>query len=184
MDNFNPKLIIGLGNPGKSYKNTWHNAGFLFLEYLKDALNNTNATTKNKKEIEITKFENGTTLLKPLEYMNNSGETVQSYLKFNKYKPEETLIAFDDLDLEFGNWKLQYNKHPHSHNGVNSIHNSTGSTNYWYLRIGIETRDQKRKLQQSGEDYVLSKLSNEHQEKLKTVFKAITEEINLAKIAT
>ena len=168
---FNTKLIIGLGNPGKEYSYSFHNAGFMLIDYLRE-----NSKDKfeiaNKKNYELTTFPGkNLKLLKPLTFMNNSGQVIAEFLKYNEYKPEEILIAFDDLDIEFGEYKLQHGKFPKSHNGINSIQNATGETNYLYFRIGIETRDEKRRLQQSGEDYVLSKLSKQQKDVLESVFK-------------
>ena len=106
--------------------------------------------------------------------MNNSGQVLAQFLKYHDYKPEEILIVFDDLDIRLGEWKLQHDKYPKNHNGINSIHQSTGQTNYNYLRIGVETRDESRRSQQPGEDYVLSKITKEQQKILQEVFKQIS----------
>lgn len=173
-ENFQPKLIIGLGNPGKEYAKTFHNMGFMFVDYLKSQIKGTPQIT-NKKEYELTVFPDlDLKLLKPLTYMNNSGRVLAEFLKYNEYKPEEILIAFDDLDLQFGQWKLQFDKFPKSHNGIISIQQQTSRTDYNYLRIGIETRNEQRRLQQKGEDYVLSKLTKEQLDILQGVFKEIS----------
>ncbi|MBN1331883.1 aminoacyl-tRNA hydrolase [Candidatus Dojkabacteria bacterium] len=174
---FQPKLIVGLGNPGKEYSDTFHNAGFMLIDYLRQKIGKTSEVI-NKKEYEMTILqEKGLKLLKPLNYMNNSGPVIAQFLKFNELEPEEILIAFDDLDLEFGEYKIQQGKFPKSHNGINSIHESTGKADYWYLRIGIETRDEKRKQQQKGEDYVLSRMTPNQQKTLQSLFDKISADI-------
>lgn len=154
----NFKLIIGLGNPGKKYQNTWHNMGFIFLDKLK-ALIDGPFNIQNKKEYELTTFTDaGIELLKPLTFMNNSGFVMANFLKQKNYKEDEILIVHDDLDIQFGEFKLQKGRFPKAHNGINSIHETTGKTDFWYLRIGIETRNEMDRARIAGEDYVVQQI--------------------------
>ncbi|MBD3280728.1 hypothetical protein GF389_04350 [Candidatus Dojkabacteria bacterium] len=182
-DSLNIKLVIGLGNPGKRYAKTFHNAGFLFIDFLRDKFQEKfveKPEVTSKKEYELTSIPgNDLVMLKPLSYMNNSGQVTNNFLKYNGYNPEEILIAFDDLDIMLGEWKLHKDRFPKSHNGINSIHLSTGRTDYQYLRMGIETRGKKRRLQQSGEDYVLSKIDSKQMESLDAVFEDVYNSLDL-----
>jgi len=170
------KLIIGLGNPGKEYKNTYHNAGFLFIDALRNRLEY-QFSEINKKEYELTFYPTlKLKLLKPLTFMNNSGTVVGNYLRNAPVEAENILIVHDDLDLSLGKYKLQFGKFPKVHNGINSIQKVMGETNFHYLRIGIETRDQLGKARISGEKQVLMKFDKEQAEILnKTIDSAVEE---------
>src|SRR3989344_5947031 len=112
------KLIIGLGNPGKEYVKTYHNAGFLFVNFI--------------KEIDI-----NIKALKTDTYINQSGQFVKKALKALKYKPEELLIAHDDSDIELGKYKISFGRSSAGHKGVESIIKELKTKNFWRLRIGI-----------------------------------------------
>ena len=125
------KLIIGLGNPGKEYERTRHNAGFLFIDTLENIL-------KNKKIV----------LAKSQSFMNESGKSVASLIKFypptgdlpkgDKIKPENVLIVHDDIDILWGKFKFSYGRSSAGHKGVESIIKSLKTKNFWRLRIGIQ----------------------------------------------
>ncbi|MEK7114725.1 MAG: aminoacyl-tRNA hydrolase, partial [Patescibacteria group bacterium] len=115
-----PRLIIGLGNPGKEYEKTYHNAGFLFVDYLINS------------QLPITNYK----LLKTDVYMNQSGNFVKKTLKKYKIKPEEILIVHDDSDIELGKYKISFGRGSAGHNGVQSIIDALKTKNFWRLRIG------------------------------------------------
>lgn len=175
------KLIVGLGNPGRKYANTPHNLGFLFIEHLRNFLHDEkgfNFSMENKKEYELTEFDGmDLRLLKPLLFMNLSGEALQKYLKYGNFKPEEILIVFDDLDIQFGKYKLQRGKFPKDHNGILSIQRITQQTGFNYLRIGAETRDEKEKALIKSEDYLLKNFSSGQKEIAADLFSEITSNI-------
>lgn len=130
------KIIISIGNPGKKYINTRHNAGHIVIDYLiKSNLYN------NIRFFESTNF------------MNLSGEFVSQKLNFYKFKPENLLVLHDDLDIHLGEYKIQFAKGPKVHNGIKSIEEYLHSDKFWRLRIGIENRDKEIKV--AGHDYVL-----------------------------
>lgn len=165
MSSDTPKfeLIIGLGNPGKEYKNTWHNMGFWFIDRAKNQIKES-AQEINRKEYEVTEYRTqNLTLLKPLKFMNRSGDVVADFLKYSNIQPQKILIVHDDLDISLGEYKLQFDKFPKAHNGIKSIQERTGATNYYYLRIGIENRSEELRNKISGEDYLLSKIDKKAQ---------------------
>src|SRR3989344_7663559 len=127
------KLVIGVGNPGKVYENTYHNAGFLLIDYLlskKPAIPNF--------EFRISK------LLKPDVYMNESGGFVKKALKRKSSKPEEILIVHDASDLALGSWKFDFDRGSAGHKGVASVINALGTKKFWRLRIGIRPKISER----------------------------------------
>lgn len=98
------KLIVGLGNPGKEYEQTRHNAGFLFVDSLREAWGFEDWKDSKFKGIISEGIRNGEKiiLLKPTTYMNLSGESVSGVVNFYKIPRENILVIFDDLDMEFG----------------------------------------------------------------------------------
>ena len=121
MDKINIKLIIGLGNPGKEYENTRHNAGFLFIDKLSEQLKTPDF-----------KYEKSQT------FMNKSGGGVLALAKSHKIKPENILIVHDDIDILWGNYKLSFGCSSAGHKGVESIIKALKTKNFWRLRIGIQ----------------------------------------------
>ena len=162
------KLIIGLGNPGSKYKKNRHNVGFMFLDFLSET-----EKFKNEKFQEEKKFfgsgvkTNNVILLKPSTYMNNSGQAAQAVVNFYKIQNSAMLIIHDDLDLEFGQIKLQTEKSSAGHNGVDSIINALGTNRFWRLRIGINN-GLKDKI--PGDKFVLADFLPQEMEKLPDIF--------------
>lgn len=151
------KLIIGLGNPGKEYDGTRHNAGFLFIDTLEDSL-------KNKKVI----------LAKSQSFMNESGKSIVSLVKYHKVKPENTLIIHDDIDIAWGKFKFSFGRSSAGHKGVESIIKELKTKNFWRLRIGIQPSSAKKHVR--ADKIILKKFtSNELKELDKTIKKAASE---------
>ena len=154
------KLIVGLGNPGKEYENTRHNIGFIFLDYF--ANNNKVSIDKEKYNGLYTQTiinDEKVILLKPLSYMNLSGEVVKRYVDYFKINLEDILIINDDLDMSFGKIRLRPEGSSGGHNGLKNIALHLGTEKFKRLKIGIsndKTIDTK--------DYVLGKFSKEEKE--------------------
>ncbi|MEK7635549.1 MAG: aminoacyl-tRNA hydrolase [Patescibacteria group bacterium] len=177
------RLIVGLGNPGKEYEKTYHNAGFLFIEYI---INKNPAKIKNQKS-KIKNFEfiktDGLIFIKSLTFMNESGIAVKEVMKYFKVNLEEILIVHDDSDIELGNYKLSFGRGSAGHNGVESIIRALKTKNFWRLRIGIG-KVSSIKFQVSKEkaglpaeayrakagDFVLKKISKKDLEILNQIF--------------
>jgi len=155
------KLIVGLGNPGKEYINTRHNIGFSILEIFNGLPNYDNLSFNVDKKFHgyIAKDQN-IILLKPITFINNSGQAVRAVADYYKIKSEDILIIHDDLDITFGDIKIQQNKSAAGHNGVSSIISHLGSNNFWRLRFGIKGESRG---QIPGDKYVLSKFSSEEE---------------------
>ena len=166
------KLIVGLGNPGKEYKNTRHNIGFMILDnYLGKV------EWKNKMESQIYSTEINNTpviFIKPQTYMNLSGLAVQKICNYYKISIENILIIQDDLDIELGKYKLKRNSSSGGHNGIKSIIKEIGSESFSRLKIGIG----KSNLIPTDK-YVLAKFTKKETEILEsefTTFNKIIEE--------
>lgn len=168
------KLIVGLGNPGLEYAKTRHNVGFMFLDSL-----NLNFSEEKKVRAEVAQIgvgEDRIFIIKPLTFMNNSGESVHLMKSFYKLSPQQILVIHDDLDIELGQYKLQFNKGPKVHNGILSIENHLSTAEFWRLRIGIDNRDSVLRANISGSDYVLGRFTTEE---LETLNRTFTEIVNI-----
>lgn len=133
------QLIIGLGNPGKQYVDTRHNAGAWWVEKV---ANDANATLKLQSKFSAYLADaniNGQKLILaiPTTYMNESGNAVQKIAKFYKILPENILIAHDELDLEPGVIRLKQGGGHGGHNGLRDIIPKLGSPDFVRLRVGI-----------------------------------------------
>ena len=153
------KLIIGLGNPGKDYQNTRHNVGFLVLDgYL-------NASDWKEKFNALYHEEriNGEKVIfvKPLTYMNLSGDAVVKYVNYYDVNIEDILVVHDDLDLPFSTYKLKKNSSAGGHNGIKDIINCLGTKEFLRLKIGISKNNNV-----DTRDFVLGKFSKKEEEYL------------------
>jgi len=158
------KLIVGLGNPGREYENTRHNVGFHFIDLLvKNYFPGNNFKEKfNGLYIKTTYNGEDLILLKPLSYMNLSGEVVIKFVNYFKIKPEDILVIHDDLDMPVGKLKLKENGSSGGHNGIKNIILNLHTENFKRLKVGI-SKDNNIEVK----DYVLGKFSLDDKEKLK-----------------
>lgn len=156
-------LIVGLGNPENEYAKTRHNMGF-------DTVNK--IASKYKIEMNRTKFNsiygsgsiNGekVVLVKPQTYMNLSGQAVREFVNFYKVEKEELIIIYDDMDIEVGTMKIRKKGGPGSHNGMKSVVQEIGNTDFPRVRIGIGTPKYKN----DAINYVIGHLTEEEYEEL------------------
>ena len=131
-------LIVGLGNPGQKYRNNRHNVGFMVLDEIAKKLNTKFSRTQSNAL--ITKGEyNGEEILlvKPLTYMNSSGQPIRSLVNFYKISLEKLLIVFDDADLPFETIRLRPEGGSSGHKGMESTINILTSKQFNRLRVGI-----------------------------------------------
>lgn len=152
------KLLVGLGNPGKKYEQTWHNLGFLVLDEFQQITKTDKFKTDKKFKAEITQapFKAEKILLaKPQTFMNNSGQAVSALMNFYKIKPQDLWVINDDIDLPLGNIRISLNASAAGHKGVQSIIKAINSQNFSRFRVGIKS---EKPSQMSTEDYVLQKI--------------------------
>lgn len=153
------KLIVGLGNPDKEYEKTRHNVGFMVMDRLADVLN---VSIDNKKfKGEYVKFKyhgEDVILLKPMTYMNNSGESVIQVLNYFKMDVEDLLIVYDDMDMPVGKLRLRQSGSAGGHNGVKSVIAHTNTQNFKRIRVGIDKHPHIKVV-----DYVLGRFTKDEQ---------------------
>ena len=138
------KLVVGLGNPGREYERTRHNAGFWWVDALARDLG---ATFKKESRFHSEVARAGSVwLLKPMTFMNRSGQAVGALCKFYQIQPGEILVAHDEMDLPAGGLKMKVGGAAGS-NGVKDIVSHVGTRDFWRLRIGVgHPRDMAAKL--------------------------------------
>ena len=159
-------LIVGLGNPGLSYKKTRHNAGFQALDVLAERFGIRVKTKGFSALYGEGSIENERVILcKPQTYMNLSGDAVQSLLHFYKLEPDRLIVLYDDIDLPIGSMRIRASGSAGSHNGMRSIISCIHSEDFASIRIGVG-KDESLLLR----DYVLKRPSKEEQKQLDEVF--------------
>lgn len=155
------KIIIGLGNPGRQYEDTRHNAGFMVLDKFAD-----------KHGVDISKarfnallgevFVNGekVVLVKPMTYMNNSGQAVGEVLNFYKPDLEDIIVVVDDIEIELGMLRIRAKNGKGTHNGLKSIYAHLKTDDYAKMKLGVG----KFKRDMDLADFVLARPSKEDDE--------------------
>lgn len=171
------KYIFGLGNPGHTYENTRHNAGFLALDTI--AHNSDNcfvAHPRFKAHIcETTLAQTHCFLIKPMTYMNESGKTIAAILGFYKANEHDMLVIHDDKDLELGTVKLALQSSSAGQKGVQNIIETLGTNHFARIRIGIGPKPDC--METSA--FVLASFDTQEQEKLqKSVFPLVVDMCN------
>lgn len=158
------RLIAGLGNPGREYEATRHNAGFWWVERVASArgvaLNPDRKFHGLAARVHIGGHE--TWLLEPQTFMNRSGQAVGALAGFYKIAPEEILVVHDELDLPPGDVRLKNGGGHGGHNGLKDIVAHLGTSDFWRLRLGIGHPGDKSQVS----DYVLHAARREEQDSI------------------
>lgn len=152
------KLIIGLGNPGKTYEQTRHNIGFKVIDYLAMKWNAPLTQSKFKGMYSVIHRPEGKVmLLKPLTFMNLSGESVGALMDYYNIQLEDIVVIYDDLDLPTGQLRLRQKGSAGGHNGIKSLIQHLGTQQFNRMRIGISRPPTGMKVP----DYVLARFSED-----------------------
>ncbi|OPJ55081.1 aminoacyl-tRNA hydrolase [Alkalithermobacter paradoxus] len=131
-------VVVGLGNPGKEYENTRHNVGFNVIDILGERNNIEIKKIKHKAMIGEGRIGNEKVLLvKPLTYMNLSGESLLEIYKYYKVDNERIIVIYDDIDLDIGKIRIRKKGGPGTHNGMRSIIGKLQFENFPRVRIGV-----------------------------------------------
>ena len=162
------KLIVGLGNPGREYERTRHNAGFWWVDAIAER---GRASWKKESKFfgwtaKVSEGGRDFLLLKPATYMNESGKSVGTFMRFFRIEPAQMLVVHDELDLPPGTVKLKKGGGTGGHNGLNDISEMLGTKDFWRLRIGIGHPGHKDMVA----DYVLNNARREEQELIDPAF--------------
>lgn len=155
-------IIAGLGNPETKYDKTRHNIGFRIVDELADRHNISFDIKKHKGMCGRGVINNQKVILvKPLTYMNLSGECIRAVCDYYKATPEDVIIAFDDISLDVGKLRIRKKGSAGGHNGIKSIIAHLGSDNFKRLKFGVGDKPKGMDLA----DHVLGRFSKEDEEK-------------------
>jgi PTH1 family peptidyl-tRNA hydrolase len=155
-------LVVGLGNPGREYERTRHNAGWLVVDELARRLGGSWRSKFSGKLAEVRADGSKLALLKPETFMNDSGRSVGATARFFKVEPDALLVVHDDVDLEPGRLQARAGGGLAGHNGLRSLAQTLGSQDFLRLRIGVGRPG--RGDPRSVADYVLSPFDPEEDE--------------------
>jgi PTH1 family peptidyl-tRNA hydrolase len=162
------KLIVGLGNPGQEYEKTRHNAGFLFLDYLYSGAW-LNEPRFNGQTAILKMGSEQIRLLKPMNFMNRSGQSVGNVARYYKINPDEILVVHDELDFKTGAMKLKKGGGHAGHNGLRDIISHLNSNDFYRLRVGIDRPSSSHQVA----NYVLSAPSKSENESMLKAFDGV-----------
>lgn len=168
------RAFIGLGNAGKEFAHTYHNAGFLFLDFVAEKP----WTEKRGLGVSYVK-RHGILLVKPLGYMNESGRGAAAALRYFNIFPAETVVVHDDSDLPLGTAKLVFGGGAAGHHGVESVIRALGTKDFWRLKIGIRPPERasppslKFRRARAGE-FVLKPITKAHRAVLEKLFQRLS----------
>ena len=159
-------LLVGLGNPGKKYRNNRHNIGYMAIDNI---IETTSGSVEKEKFNSLNydaKIDNQRILMaKPQTYVNNSGEAIIKLINYHKIPNDKVLVIHDDLDLNFGNIKIKNGGGTAGHNGLKSIVSHIGN-DFTRIRIGIGHPGSKELVS----NYVLSNFSSAEMAYLPSIF--------------
>lgn len=182
------KLIVGLGNPGEKYEHTRHNLGFMVLDkllkdYSRVEESNWKKEAKFKSEIaEITRESSSDKILliRPLTFMNLSGESVSLVASFYKILPQDIWVIHDDIDLGLGALRIKNGGASAGHRGIESIIQALGTDKFWRFRLGVghPSRSQNQK-QTQVDEYVLKKFARGESGELRRIIKKTVNSIEV-----
>ena len=153
------KLVVGLGNPGKRYRNNRHNAGHMVVDSLLEKGFSKNLVVK-----------------KTGVFMNESGKYVKNLIDRFKLDIPNLWVIHDDLDIALGNYKIQKSKGPKDHKGILSIEEKLGRNDFWRVRVGVENRVSGERI--PGEQYVLQDFEEDELNILNPVIDKIIKELH------
>lgn len=168
------KMLVGLGNPGPQYELTRHNIGFLVIDALADKVRVNSFKQQAGALVASVNYQGEKLLLvKPLTYMNLSGQAVGELARYYKIPAQDVLVIYDDLDSPFGQLRLRARGSSGGHNGIKSIISHLGTEEFPRLKVGIG----RPRPGQSAADYVLEPFGSEEREALGRIIPAAVERV-------
>jgi PTH1 family peptidyl-tRNA hydrolase len=179
-----PQLIVGLGNPEPKYEQTRHNIGFAAVDSLAQAWQISLAENRKFQGVYGEGVATGggkIRLLKPLTYMNRSGQAIQAVTSWYKLPPESVLVIYDDMDLPLGKTRLRLSGSAGGHNGMKSAISHLSTQNFPRLRIGIgKPKDAINSDNSETVSHVLGKFSAAETQLMSTVLQFVVECVEMS----
>ena len=172
------KIIVGLGNPGRSYANNRHNIGFICVNYFARTHSIKFDQKKGRARIGMGRVAgNEVVLAKPQTYVNLSGESVSPLVKRFNISLNDLIIIHDDLDLPLAKMRISYGSSSGGHKGINSIIKEVGKRDFTRIRIGIGRPDKTEASEDDIIAYVLSDFTAEQKQAIAQIIPKVSEVI-------
>ena len=157
------RLLVGLGNPGTRYDNTYHNSGFIALDAVADELNVSFGKRMCRAVVAECVYRGEKIILaKPQTFMNLSGESVRELMAYFKIPEQDLMVFYDDYDLPLGSLRVRAKGSSGTHNGMRNIVAEIGTENFARVRLGIKPKEEVMSLM----DYVLSERNRAARDKM------------------
>lgn len=170
-------IIAGLGNPGLTYENTRHNAGFMAVDRILKDTQTSGFKLKFKSKCTTAMISGKSCLiLKPETFMNNSGEAVEAAMNFYKIPAQNVIVLFDDISLDVGKIRIRRKGSSGGHNGIKSIIDLTGTEDFPRVKIGV---GKKPRPDYDLAKWVLSKFSQSESEALSSALDSAAQSVKL-----
>ena len=172
LGNEKTMLIVGLGNPGKEHAAQRHNIGFMAVDRFHEAHDFSNWTMKKDLQAMESSGQIASTkiiLIKPTTFMNNSGEAVQKIQKFYRIYNGDTIVIYDDIDVNFGTIRTRIGGGSAGHNGIKSLSQHIGE-DYGRVRVGIGPKTHEK---MDSADFVLQDFNVKEQEAIPKILKEV-----------
>ena len=166
------KLIAGLGNPGSKYERTRHNVGFLVIDKLLEL--SPAVKTRSSETAELFETKDFGLLCKPMTYMNRSGKPLLELSRDAALQPQEILVIYDDFALKLGMIRIRASGSSGGHNGVQSVIDHLGSTQFPRIRLGIQTDEME-----SWVEFVLQNFKKKEMKIVSEMMDACTDAVEL-----
>lgn len=167
------RVFICLGNPGKKYQKTRHNAGKMFGNFITSKWE---AGSKKSKAGEIKNLGDGWKVVFLNCFMNESGLFVEKVLKIRKLRIENLIVVHDDLDIPFGEFKIQFGRGAAGHKGVQSIIDALQTRDFWRIRLGIRNPQVEKTV--GPENFVLMPFTKEEEGKIRGIFEKVLSKLS------
>ncbi len=176
------KVIVGLGNPGPNYKRTRHNVGFSLLDKFAEEMGATFSFQKryNAEVAQGSRLNYNCILLKPMTYMNLSGDSVTKFLNFYKSTAKDIVVIYDDIDLLEGKVKLKDKGGHGGHNGMRSLISKLGTSDFARIKVGVGRPELAEGNKDGVTDWLLRPVKSElFDDFIDSVFKCTSDRLDI-----
>ena len=175
------KVILGLGNPGRQYEATRHNVGWWLLDHLAgvwrfDGWKRDGEAMVTTATVHSTRVR----MIKPLTYMNLSGNVLRNYLRRSLWSPaKDLLVVVDEVALPVGRYRIRARGSAGGHNGLKSVEQAVGSQEYARLRIGVGPSEERRAIYEDLADFILAPFARDEREDVLALMPSLEDAVDI-----